>query len=93
MLLDCRSVNQDQAHPFTRITVRLDIGETLALRGPSPGLDPRQGQPLTAARHAGPRSGWLLKVSARRLPGRCPGLQPQVSEDPIYHRCHPGWPQ
>ena len=52
---------------------------------PLTGLDRRQAQLLPAARGAGPRSRRLLKVCARRHPGRRPGLQPQVPEGPLYH--------
>ncbi|MCY7307322.1 MAG: hypothetical protein LH632_14480 [Rhodoferax sp.] len=51
------------------------------------GLCPRQAQPRPTARATGPRSRRLLKSSARRRPGRCPGLQPLVREDPLYHWC------
>jgi len=54
---------------------------------PLTGLDPRQAQPRPAARGTGPPSRRLLKLSARRHPGRCPGLQSEVREDPLYHGC------
>jgi len=53
---------------------------------PLTGLDPRQAQPLPAARGAGPRSRRLLKISARRHPGRCPGLQSQMRQDALDYR-------
>jgi len=50
-------------------------------------FDPRQAQPRPAARGTGPPSRRLLKLSARRHPGRCLGLQSEVREDPLYHGC------
>jgi len=53
---------------------------------PLTGRDPRQAQPLPAARGTGPRSGRLLKICARRRPGRCPGLQSQMCQDALDYR-------
>ena len=46
------------------------------------------GETMPAARGAGPpASGRLLETAPRQRPGRCPGLQPQMREDPRDHRC------
>ena len=59
-------------------------GRHLARHGDSGYMLLLQTDDLPAARGAGPpSSGCLLKTSARRRPGRCPGLQPQVREDPL----------
>ena len=53
---------------------------------PRTGLDQRQAQPRPAARGTGPPSRGLLKISARRHLGRCPGLQSQMRQDALDYR-------
>ena len=62
-----------------RVRPRVNPCDSHAARG----IDPCQAQTVTAARVAGPPSGSLLHVPA------CwrPGLQSQVREDPLDHRC------
>ncbi len=74
---------QPQPHRLTAEPAghRVNLRDRRALAG----LCPRQAHPLPAARGGGPpSSGYLLKTSLRRRPGRRPRLQSRLREDPLH---------